>query len=139
MSTTQPPQRGDAKAWSQLTAEERKALTPIEKAYARSLDLKLKSAAVDAHIARLEKLARDKGRKRDTRRKIVAGGVILAWAAEPTGPGKPDRAAWLQEILDGRLTREDERALFGLPPRERPAGAENSTSDRTSDGMGVHV
>ena len=129
MSATQPPQRGDAKAWSQLTADERKALAPLEKAYARSLDLKLKSAAVDAHIARLEKLARDKSRKQDTRRKIVAGGVILAWAAEPTGPGKPDRAAWLQELVDGRLTRADERALFGLPPRETPAGTSDGTGD----------
>jgi hypothetical protein len=56
-------------------------------------------------------LGRDRTRKRrqDTRRKIIAGALVLA---------EQDAAikAWLSRTLAKVLTREEDRALFGLAP-----------------------
>ena len=38
--------------------------------------------------------------------------------------GEHERAAWLTDVLARRLTRPDERQLFGLKPLPAPAGAE---------------
>ena len=49
---------------------------------------------------------RDLERSRDTRRKILAGAYLM----ENKSPEE------LSELLDGYLVREDDRALFDLPP-----------------------
>ena len=82
-------------------------------------------AKLDQQIEALEKrLKQAKERRRmiearkraaesadDTRRKILIGAVIL---------GKVDRGEWTQdqvrEMMAASLTREDDRALFGLDP-----------------------
>lgn len=86
-------------------------------------------ATIDERIARLEaRLRQERARKQriearkraaeakarraqDTRRKILAGAVVLAMV---------DRGEWpraqLMAILDAALARSDDRALFGLPP-----------------------
>jgi hypothetical protein len=49
-------------------------------------------------------------RAADTRRKILLGAVVL---------GRVARSEWTKEQLDNlaqELTRDDDRALFGLPP-----------------------
>lgn len=64
-------------------------------------------------------------RTADTRRKVLAGAAVLAEVAED-----PERMDWLNSVLARRLTRPDERKLFGLaplpttstPPRPSPAG-----------------
>jgi hypothetical protein len=55
--------------------------------------------------------SRDRARKRrqDTRRKILAGALVLA-------EKDPAIQSWLSRTLASVLTREDERALFGLAP-----------------------
>lgn len=84
-------------------------------------------ASIDERIAALEqKLRQEKARKQqieararaaaakrkrneDTRRKVLVGAVILA---------KVERGEWpesqLRALLDGALTRQDDRALFGF-------------------------
>jgi hypothetical protein len=59
--------------------------------------------------ARQRTLQSRRTRREDTRRKILVGAIVLA---------KVDQGIISQEILrgwlDGALTREDDRALFGL-------------------------
>ena len=53
-------------------------------------------------------------RQADTRRKFLAGAVVLA-QVERDALAKAQFRQW----LDQSLTREDDRALFGLPPVSR--------------------
>ena len=57
-----------------------------------------------------------KERKRDTRRKILAGACVLDRADKD-----PDAARHLRKILDAFLTKPQDRALFDLPPRPKDA------------------
>jgi hypothetical protein len=64
---------------------------------------------MNAKIRRV--LGRDRTRKRrqDTRRKIIAGALVLA-------EEDPAIKAWLTRTLDKLLTRDDDRVLFDLAP-----------------------
>jgi hypothetical protein len=66
--------------------------------------------------ARQRALEARRNRKTDTRRKILAGAIVLARVEQGRLPSAELRA-WLDEAL----TRPDDRALFELPER-RPAG-----------------
>lgn len=78
-----------------------------------ALEARLKQEkAKKQHIeARKRTMEAKKKRSEDTRRKILVGAAILA---------KVERGEWPQEkllaMLDASLTREDDRALFGLAP-----------------------
>ena len=86
--------------------------------------VRTKIQALDERLTRLrvEKsrlIARESKteRKRDTRRKILIGGAILAALEHegvPTMRSKSDLRRW----LDARLTRAHDRAVFDLTPRE---------------------
>jgi len=71
--------------------------------------LKTRQQRIDA---RARALSNRRARKDDTRRKILIGATVLA---------RVDRDeldhAELQAWLDAHLTRDDDRALFELPPR----------------------
>jgi hypothetical protein len=75
--------------------------------------LKVRQQRIDA---RARALASNRARKEDTRRKILIGATVLAridaHLLEPA-----DLKAWLSD----HLTREDDRALFELPPKAAPA------------------
>jgi len=73
-------------------------------------ELKQKRAALDARIRSEEAKTRARGRKLDTRRKVLAGAAVLHHA-ERDAPFK----AQLEGILSGFLTRKEERGLFELP------------------------
>ncbi len=65
-------------------------------------------------------------RKRDTRRKILIGGAILAaldHEGVPTMRSKSDLRRW----LDGHLTRAHDRAVFDLPSSD-----DHESADRPS-------
>lgn len=49
-------------------------------------------------------------RKRDTRRKVLAGAAALHWAGKDS-----DFSTRFMRELQGFLTRDDDRQLFGLP------------------------
>jgi chromosome segregation ATPase len=60
--------------------------------------------------ARQKSLESRRSRKTDTRRKILAGAIVLA----KLGQGEFDKAQFYR-WLDEELTRADDRALFDLP------------------------
>ena len=87
---------------------------------AREAKLREQLAQVRAKKAQLEarkvqKLIKGQ-RADDTRRKILVGATVLA---------KVERGEWPQDklnaLLDASLTRNDDRALFGLPAKPQQA------------------
>ncbi len=75
----------------------------------RLSQLKAQQQRIDARRRFIE--AR-RNRKADTRRKVLAGAVLLARIEEGRFPAS-ELLAW----LDDALTREDDRALFDLPKK----------------------
>lgn len=77
--------------------------------------LKALKAKQDAQ-ARAEKAKKD--RAADTRRKVLLGAMVLENMQRD-----PETNTAMNVQLDGWLTRDDDRALFGLQPLKKPAGA----------------
>lgn len=76
-------------------------------------------ARIQAEKRRLKARASQEERKRETRRKILVGAMILDRVARGDWPAEQFQAA-----LDRFLDRDQDRALFGLPPRQdREKGA----------------
>jgi hypothetical protein len=71
--------------------------------------LKARQQRIDARARALEKR---RERKDDTRRKILVGATVLA-KVDRDEIDHADLTAW----LDVHLTRDDDRALFDLPPK----------------------
>jgi hypothetical protein len=71
-------------------------------------------ARLRAEKSRLLARANQTERKRDTRRKILIGGAVLA-AIEHEGVPVLKSSSELLRWLDGRLTRVHDRAVFELP------------------------
>lgn len=70
-----------------------------------------KREAVNARIRREQNKVKAVGRKDDTRRKILAGAVVLEWAGKDS-----EFSAKLMAELKRFLVRDADRTLFGLPP-----------------------
>jgi len=74
--------------------------------------LQKRRAALDAEVNRLQARKRAEDRKADTRRKILLGAVVMQEIE-----AKPDQiGVWAKGLLDERLTKQRDRALFGLAP-----------------------
>jgi hypothetical protein len=98
----------------------RRAALPVVVQGAKLKRLIEKRAAVNARIKKEQNWLRERERKSDTWRKILAGAAVLQWAARDS-----DFAARLMVELKAFLARDADRALFGLPPvlamgQERP-------------------
>ena len=65
---------------------------------------------IDSQLARLHAAGRTEARKRDTRRKILAGAAVLNQAEE----NEADRTR-LWKLLDQVLVKDRDRELFNLP------------------------
>lgn len=82
-----------------------------------ALEIKLKQEKAKKQQIEARKRAAESKAKRsiDTRRKILIGAAILA---------KVERCEWphdkLISMLDAALSRDDDRALFDLPPLAQP-------------------
>ena len=87
-------------------------MTKIDERIA-SLEEKLRQLKVRQARAEARKraLLSSRARKDDTRRKILAGAIVLAKVEAGELDGKRFR-----EWLDQALTRAEDRALFELPP-----------------------
>ncbi len=68
-----------------------------------------KREAMNARIRQEQGRERSRQRRQDTRRKIIAGAIVL-------GEEDPAIKAWLYRTLGKVLVRKDERDLFALPP-----------------------
>ena len=94
-----------------MTTPQERADKLVEAAILKLQQAKAKAAKIKAQAAaKMAKVERTK----DTRRKILAGSVVLS---------RMDRGQLLQ-MLDTVLTRPDDRALFDLPPLALPAPLE---------------
>ena len=78
--------------------------------------LRQQQKAVNERVKLLEQWQRDEKRKEDTRQKILLGAIIK----QEMG-ARPDIDTWMNRLLDERLTKAKDRALFGLPPLEGSA------------------
>ena len=67
--------------------------------------------AVNARIKQEQNKLRAGERKADTRRKVLAGATVLEWAKRDN-----EFSSRLMAELKRFLVRDDDRALFGLPP-----------------------
>jgi hypothetical protein len=74
-----------------------------------------KRDAVNARIKREQGKLRSVERKSDTRRKVLAGATVLEWAKRDN-----EFSSRLMVELKAFLVRDDDRALFGLPPLPKP-------------------
>ena len=83
----------------------------------QSLDERL--ARLRMEKSRLQARANQAERKRDTRRKILIGGAVLA-AIDHEGVQGLTSKSQLLKWLDGRLSRSHDRAVFDLPARSEP-------------------
>jgi len=70
-----------------------------------------KRNAVNALIQQEQNKLRASERKSDTRRKVLASATVLEWAKRDG-----DFSSRLMVELKRFLVRDDDRALFGLPP-----------------------
>ena len=82
----------------------------------RIAELEQQKQQIANRIARRWTIELTKERKRDTRRKILAGACVLDRADKDLVS-----ARHLKEILDAFLTKPQDRALFDLPPRPKDA------------------
>ncbi|HEY9757433.1 MAG TPA: hypothetical protein V6C97_19855 [Oculatellaceae cyanobacterium] len=92
--------------------------------------LKQKQAVLQARVEQLEAREKVREQKRDLRRKVLLGAYVLEEAAK-AGEG---RVAELYQSLDGFLTRNSDRALFGLPALEGEAGKTGSKAGSELEG-----
>lgn len=76
-----------------------------EKSTDRLTRLQQRKAELERQIAEAERAARESNRKRDTRRKIIVGGAVLA--AIESSPGL---LAMVKTVLAQRVTRAHDRA-----------------------------
>lgn len=74
--------------------------------------LREKKAQIEAKLKQLEARAKEKARKEDTRRKIIAGALALEHAEIDAEFGRK-----LHSILARFVGRPEDRELFGLPPK----------------------
>ncbi len=102
----------------------------------QSEKVRIRLRALDERLARLQieknrLIARvsQAERKRDTRRKILIGGAVLA-AVDHEGVPALRSSAELLRWLDARLTRPHDRAIFDLTPHEATRTGLQPSADR---------
>ena len=85
-----------------------------------------KKRALEAQIKAIDARERDRNRKLDTRRKIIAGALALEHAE-----GDEEFGQKLYRLINRYVTKPHERELFGLPPLDQEGqGANENPQDR---------
>lgn len=74
--------------------------------------LEKRKKKIEAQIRQEKARENSKKRKDDTRRKVLVGSMVLAQVEKGEWP--EDR---LRKAMEEFLTRDQDRALFGLPPK----------------------
>lgn len=128
-----------------MNTESTQKKTPLQKAKERAAELAKQAQQARAKAQRLEAKARSvqavAERSRDTKRKVLLGAYVMA-QAKANGWNLKELHIGQQTLAD-YLTRDDDRALFGLPPipvlttlvqqAEQAEGAEAPTADQPVD------
>jgi len=83
--------------------------------------LEEKRAQINAEIQRVRAREQKEERKRDTRRKVLVGAMILSKV--DSGDWPEDR---LMAAMNTYLDRDHDRELFGLPPKAETQQAEET-------------
>jgi len=87
-----------------------------------------------AQIAAIQAREKEEERKKDTRRKILLGGILLA---------KVKRGEWPQaklvDLLDRELKEERDRVLFDLPPLIKDASSAPPDSEPIAKPLSEHA
>ena len=91
-------------------------MSQAEKVRLRLQSLAVRLARLRAERDRIAARAGRTERRRDTRRKIVIGGTMLAAVEHEGAPALQNRAELIQ-WLDAQLARPHDRSLFDLAPR----------------------
>ncbi len=78
----------------------------------RLAELQAQKDQIAARIEKTRATLKNDERKRDTRKKIVAGAIALE-----TAEIDPEFAQIFQRLLSRHVSRDQDRDLFGLPPR----------------------
>lgn len=94
--------------------------------------LRKRRAEIDARLSQLEIREKAKERKRDTRRKVIAGAYALEHCEFD-----PAFKATLFGLLDQYVEREADRALFGLAPKASAAAQNPESAKPDSDKKGA--
>jgi len=94
-----------------------------EKVRSRIHMLEERLARLRSEKSRLIARASQANRKRDTRRKILIGGAVLA-AIQHEGLPRIESVEALLQWLDSRLIRPHDRAVFDLPPKDQSGADE---------------
>ncbi len=104
-------------------------MTPLQERIAK-LELKLQQEkAKQAQIeAKQRAMAKKKNHADDTRRKILIGAIVL---------NKVTNGDWPEskfiKMVNVHLTRDDDRALFGLAPLPKDQTTDTGKSDESTD------
>ena len=98
------------------------AKSPLEKLK----KLKEKKELLDARIAKVEALHKNRERKLDTRRKILLGSYYLDKAR------KENNLDEVKKIMDKYLTRDSDKALFNLKPINKDNNLKEKNENATS-------
>ena len=89
--------------------------------------LTIKRQQLNAQIQALKAKESAQKRKKDTKRKVLIGSVVLKML--DTGEMPEER---LNQILDKHLIRDADRALFGLQPRQETKEKETTHNLETA-------
>ena len=96
---------------------------PTRQPEERLAELEQRKAQILNKIARLRNVESAKARKRDTRRKILAGSWVLAETERDQA-----LAQRLRKGLDAFLERDGDREVWGLTPRPKPPAPSSGRS-----------
>ena len=104
-------------------------MTPLQERIAK-LELKLQQEkAKQAQIeAKQRAMAKKKNHADDTRRKILVGAIVLNKVAIGDWPEEK-----FTNMVDTHLTRDDDRALFGLAPLPKDQASDNGGTHESTD------
>ena len=80
---------------------------------------------INTQIQAIKQRGRGEERKKETRRKILIGGIVLKMVKN----GEIEKE-WLDQILRLHLNSDRDRVLFGLPEKNKSAGADENINQR---------
>lgn len=73
--------------------------------------LSLKKLQLEERIKKIDSIAKTQSRKIETRKKIIAGAILMSWFEQK------NKQKELNDIFNEFLVKAEDRILFGLDPK----------------------